>query len=187
MRSLICLGDSITAGETFENGDPRLTPRLRAALPGWRVTNAGIGGNNTADALARLQRDVLAPAPDLVIVYLGANDAAYIKRVQLPAYTANMREIARQIGPARTILVTPAPIDEDWSRYRTNKVMTQYARAVQEVADEMGCACVDLYSAMRAVAGYPKMLSDGLHFAPSGYAFLAPLLADAVNAWEADS
>lgn len=54
MKKLVCFGDSITAREAFEDGTPRLTPRLRKAfcLSDWEVINAGVSGDNTRDALA---------------------------------------------------------------------------------------------------------------------------------------
>jgi lysophospholipase L1-like esterase len=38
------------------------------------VINAGVPGDTTARAMQRLERDVLAYAPDIVLVTLGGND-----------------------------------------------------------------------------------------------------------------
>ena len=40
------------------------------------IINAGIGGHNTENARARLQKDVLSKNPDVVIIQFGINDAA---------------------------------------------------------------------------------------------------------------
>ena len=57
--------------------------RLPAALEAKRVSatfiNAGVGGNNTNMARARLERDVLAHKPDWVVVMMGTNDAGFFR------------------------------------------------------------------------------------------------------------
>lgn len=45
-----------------------------ASLLGREVINAGVPGNTTADALKRLDRDVLALNPRIVLITLGGND-----------------------------------------------------------------------------------------------------------------
>ena len=76
-------GDSITHG-WFEGGvcDGRavyhnlLHEMLCDEYPGLPVNilNAGRGGDNTFDALERLERDVLCHHPDITVIYLGTND-----------------------------------------------------------------------------------------------------------------
>ena len=75
MKTLVCFGDSITADETFYDGMPRLTPRLQEMFPNWIVVNAGVPGDNTFDALNRIEEDVISYKPDFVTVFLGTNDA----------------------------------------------------------------------------------------------------------------
>lgn len=74
--TITALGDSLTAG--FGLAEEHAFPaRLQAALAAVgitaRVINAGVSGDTTAGGLARLDW-MLADAPDLVIVELGAND-----------------------------------------------------------------------------------------------------------------
>ena len=54
---------------------PRLTPRLQEVFPNWIVVNAGVPGDNTFDALNRIEEDVISYKPDFVTVFLGTNDA----------------------------------------------------------------------------------------------------------------
>ncbi len=70
--TLVALGDSITYGQGIpveDNFVSVLSRRLAA-----RIVNAGIPGDTTEDALARLERDVLLLKPKAVIVFLGGND-----------------------------------------------------------------------------------------------------------------
>lgn len=49
---------------------PRLTPRLQEMFPNWKVVNAGVPGDNTFDALNRIEEDVILYKPDFVTVFL---------------------------------------------------------------------------------------------------------------------
>ena len=73
---LVALGDSLVAGFGLLPQDG-FVPQLEAALRdrGLRVDviDAGVSGDTTAGGLARLDW-VLAEAPDMVLVELGAND-----------------------------------------------------------------------------------------------------------------
>ena len=71
------LGDSLTAGFGLlpEDAFPaQLEARLQRDGLAVRVVNAGVSGDTSAGGRARLDW-VLADAPDMVIVELGANDA----------------------------------------------------------------------------------------------------------------
>ena len=75
-RTLICFGDSITAGYGL---DPKqaypadLEKLLHAHGYAYRVVNAGVSGNTTKDAAARVG-SVVAMRPDAVLVEFGGND-----------------------------------------------------------------------------------------------------------------
>ena len=75
---VICLGDSITSGYNI-NGDGKndpaaAFPAVIEKLAGVPVINAGVAGDTTEQALARLGRDVLSKNPRIVVVFLGIND-----------------------------------------------------------------------------------------------------------------
>ena len=76
---VLAIGDSLTAGyglATHEAFPARLQALLRAQHAQAVVQNAGLSGDTSASALARLPRllSSLARLPDLAIVELGAND-----------------------------------------------------------------------------------------------------------------
>jgi acyl-CoA synthetase (AMP-forming)/AMP-acid ligase II/lysophospholipase L1-like esterase len=68
---IICFGDSLTSCGG-ENG--RYSDILQDRFPGHEFINFGIGGETFVDARVRLQADVLAHAPDVVVIAFGAND-----------------------------------------------------------------------------------------------------------------
>jgi len=136
------------------------------------VTNAGVPGNHTVDAMKRLERDVLAKKPDLVIVQFGINDAAVDvwrkppetkPRVAKDDYERNLRAMLKQIraGGANVILMTPNPTR--WTAkmremyghppYKPddpdgfNVLLAGYAEVVRRIAREEKLPLVDIYAA----------------------------------------
>ncbi len=68
---IICFGDSLTTcgGETG-----RFSDILQDRFPRHRIINRGNGGETFVEAMARLESDVIAERPDIVLVEYGAND-----------------------------------------------------------------------------------------------------------------
>ena len=104
-RRIVVLGDSITKG--FREGVSReetfgsvLQNSLRAAGYDVDVINQGIGGERTDQAIARLNRDILALEPDIVTVMYGTNDS-YVDQGQ-----QNSRLSAEQFYQNLTKIVT---------------------------------------------------------------------------------
>jgi acyl-CoA thioesterase-1 len=91
--TIVFLGDSITSGHGLPL-EVTFPQRLGVAL-GVPVRNAGISGDQTAGGLARLERDVLAYRPKLVVVELGANDV--FRRVAKAETLGNLRVIVRRL------------------------------------------------------------------------------------------
>src|SRR5207244_1517883 len=70
--SVIAFGDSLTAGYGAQPGEDY--PSKLSALIGTQVVNAGVSGDTTESALARIDNDVLTRNPRIVLVGLGGND-----------------------------------------------------------------------------------------------------------------
>jgi lysophospholipase L1-like esterase len=113
--SIVVLGDSITDGHgATTNGNDRWTDVLAARLQaspttrGIGVSNQGIGGNHLLtdglgpSALARIDRDVLAPAgARSVIVFEGVNDLGGLARtgeVTPAEHAAQVRRVLAAYG-----------------------------------------------------------------------------------------
>jgi lysophospholipase L1-like esterase len=76
--SLVCLGDSLTAGHGATtpgvDDETKSYPAYLQAKINIPVVNAGITGNTTAQALFRTYTDVIKENPRIVIIELGGND-----------------------------------------------------------------------------------------------------------------
>lgn len=74
-RTIVFLGDSITAGYGLENPAAEAYPALVGDKlgTGWRVINAGISGDTTAGGLRRIDWILRQPV-DVLVIALGGND-----------------------------------------------------------------------------------------------------------------
>ena len=188
---MVLFGDSITQrGWSVGGWGARLADTYGRRAD---VLNRGYSGYNSAEALHLLPAVFpgAAEAPALVTVFLGANDASSqpAHHVPVAAYAANLRAIAAHVRDAygeRTALVfiTPPPVGEaarvraNHERWgtpleappeRSNAVTGKYAAACREVAEELGCALVDIFSGFQEAPAWQEThLNDGLHFAPAG-------------------
>ncbi|MBA4494208.1 GDSL-type esterase/lipase family protein [Paenactinomyces guangxiensis] len=178
MPTLVCFGDSNTADSYDANGTPRLTPRIADSLNGWKVINAGISGETTRDALARIKKDVADYYPSLVTVLFGSNDSARNRDVSLEEYEKNLRLIVEQLSPEKTILISPPPVVEAAQiNNRDNATLAKYAQIVQKVARETGSHFIDLFTEMKDLPDYSELLvEDGLHISEQGYVFLSHII-----------
>lgn len=196
---IVCFGDSIT-GVYYHTGGLRAWPELlrdllRQRFPNTavRVTNAGISGNTTAAALARMQGDVLDVRPHLVAVMFGMNDLAYgpadaardAERKQ--AYCANLEQIvarSREAG-AEVILMTPNPVYPESAPGRPPERIAEFAGVVREVGAALGVPVVDAFAEYehirRAdVARWRRMMSETIHPSVPGHLTFAEGVAAAI-------
>jgi acyl-CoA thioesterase-1 len=103
---IVAFGDSLTAGFGAEPGysyPDFLQKDLDAAHLVWRVVNAGVSGDTTADGLNRLP-EVLALKPRVVILEFGGNDG--LRGLPLETTRSNLDQMIAglQSGGARVVL-----------------------------------------------------------------------------------
>ena len=118
---IVCFGDSITGAYYHTGGQRAWADMLGIALaqiyPQARleIVNAGISGQTTAQGLARIEKDVLARQPHLVVVMFGMND---VVRLPLDDYAKNLQTIAQrcQVAGAAVVLCTPNSVVENAAR-----------------------------------------------------------------------
>ena len=186
---VVCFGDSVT-GVYYHSGSRRAyTDMLGIALqrvsgvPNVEMINAGISGHTTVNALARIDRDVLAHKPDVVTVMFGLND---MTRVSLDDYRANLKTIVekcRGIG-AEVVLATPNNVIDTPSR-PTNKLI-MYCDVVREVGRETGVSICDTYQQLDGIreikpSDWRLLMSDAIHPNMAGHKNMAEQLARAIT------
>jgi lysophospholipase L1-like esterase len=143
MKTIACMGDSITANTTSEsyvNYWQRLCDDVYGKLQ-VEIHGAGVNGETAFDGLQRLERDVLEYKPDLVTVCYGHNEVH--SGVLVTDYQINIERIISQIYGigAELWLLTPTQIAdlEMASRY------IPYLDSLKEIAAKRGCPLLDLW------------------------------------------
>lgn len=105
---VLALGDSLTAPHGIKPDED--WPTLLGQKTGWVVTNAGISGDTSAGALARLPALLDEHQPQLVLVSLGGNDMLRkLPQEQTVANLGRMLDLARASGARAVLLATPKP------------------------------------------------------------------------------
>lgn len=146
------------------------------------VLNRGIGGQDADDMVLRIQSDVVAHKPDVVIWQTGSNDP--LRGVPLSRFESDTRDgikAMRQAGAA-VILMEP-----QWCpRLEQAAHSGDYREAIRQIGAELGVPVIRRSDMMHrwVAAGVMtpvQMLSpDGLHMSDSGYAELARDIAPMV-------
>lgn len=121
--------------------------------------NAAVGGTDSNDMVANLERDVLSKKPDVVFVMVGSNDKDTIPLDTCKANIVNIVRRCQAIG-ARVIMCTVAPRDTSSSFYAALAAWTAaYAGANGLRLIDFHAFCIDPTTGA-AVAG---TLDDGVH------------------------
>ncbi len=170
--TVVALGDSIT--DDLQSWAELLRGCLERVRPGEvTVVNAGVSGDTTADALARLH-GIAALRPDLVIAMLGTNDCQLHgpDRAQLVSPGAsrdNVTAISRWLAEAgtRVVWLTPPPVDRDallaGVGERAFDIDAADLRRLSQWLTESGLEVVDAGARLAPSVADGDLLADGLH------------------------
>lgn len=105
---VLAVGDSLTAPHGVKPGED--WPTLLAQKTGWIVINAGVSGDTSAGALARLPGLLDEHQPQLVLVSLGGNDMLRkVPSAQTVANLGSILDLAKAGGVKAVLLATPKP------------------------------------------------------------------------------
>ncbi len=161
--AVIAFGDSLTAGYGATSGEDY--PARLSALIGASVLNAGVSGDTTEAALARLDTDVLQRDPRIVIVGLGGND--FLRGAPISTTEANLRGVVRRIQESGAMVVLLG--------FRFPSLNARYDEMYARVAKDEGCLLVS--GVLRGILTDPALKSDEIHPNARGYALMAERIA----------
>lgn len=164
--TIVCLGDSITAG--VGSGGAGYPQHLEELL-GVPVIDHGVPGDTAAAGLARLDR-ALAEDPWLVIVELGGNDV--LRRIPRERTEAALAEIVERVLAAGAV---PLLIELD------GPFLGGLEDVFERLEDEYGVPVLD--GVLGEILFDPKLKSDAIHPNGAGYRRLAEAVADRVRPW----
>jgi lysophospholipase L1-like esterase len=150
---VVFFGDSITQAGIKPGG---YIDRLKGMVPAgqYELIGAGIGGNKIYDLFLRMDDDVLAQKPDVVVIWVGVNDVWHKatsgtgtdpdKFVKF--YEAVVKKL--QVANVRVVLCTPAAIGEktDMTNQQDGD-LNQYSQFIRDLAKKQNLPLVDLRKA----------------------------------------
>lgn len=155
---IVFLGDSITQAGAGPNGYiSMLRTMLHEKHPdlGLECIGAGISGNKVPDLQKRVERDVIAKKPTIVVIYIGINDVWHGEKdpargTDPERFTAGLKEVIGKITAAgeRVILCTPTLIGEKKNGANSlDAKLDQYADLSRGLAKELNLPLCDLRKA----------------------------------------
>jgi len=158
--TIVALGDSLTAGYGLAEAEAwpaLLERRLAAEGRRWRVVNAGVSGETSSGALARVDWVLRQLRPDVVILETGANDG--LRGIDPGLLRGNLLESVRRLQAAGATVVLAGMqmvrnLGGDYTR--------EFAVVYPAVAGETGAILVPFF--LEGVAAVPELnLPDGIH------------------------
>jgi lysophospholipase L1-like esterase len=186
MATIVCLGDSTTAGTPLFQSPIEAPPNGRGDERSqygywlsqrhldWRVLNRGVNGERSDQIAGRFDRDVLAHAPAAVVILAGVNDVyqgrpvthviAQLRAMYDRAAAARLPVVAGSIVPYNT-----ATGDQNARMHEINKWIADTA------AREPNLRFVDTRRAAAAPGNLDRLSGspDGLHPDIDGYRRMA--------------
>jgi lysophospholipase L1-like esterase len=184
---LIFIGDSIVAG----SGDDecrgwvgRVGSATRRAGVDHTPYNLGIGGNTTADVLARWQSEVTRRLnPEIenrLAIQAGVNDARDGVDRDPAASAADLETLIEGVRAAglEPLVVGPTPTAQPAESERIGTLSERFAR----LCANQNVAFIELHAALRgSTAFHASLVADGYHPDADGYAEIAQVVLH--NGW----
>jgi acyl-CoA thioesterase I len=188
--TIVAMGSSSTEGTGASapamSYPSRLEQELKDRFPDLdiRVINHGVGGQDVPEELIRLERDVIAEHPDLVIWQVGTN--AVLRRDDL---SADEQLIRRGVGLIKEHGSDVVLMDLQFApRVLARPAWAEMERLIAEIAQQTHVGFFRRFGIMREwdhtqqLAPATMIGRDGLHMTDASYACLANQLAEAL-AW----
>ena len=173
-KKVLFFGDSITQMGVQKGGYiDVLNTQIKAAgkEDQYELVGAGIGGNKIYDLFLRMDKDVLAQHPDVVVIWVGVNDvwhkASFGTGTDYDKFGIFYNAVVKKIQAtgAKVIVVTPAAIGEktDYSNAQDGD-LNQYSAWIRKYAADNQLGLVDLRKTFHeySVANNPSNKESGI-------------------------
>jgi len=172
-KSIVVIGDSISAGYGLEDGKGWVTllqQKFNNRQKSYKVFNESISGDTTAGGLARIDKTLSRHNPELVLLELGANDG--LRGLSPKLMKSNLAEMIKrsQKSGAKVLLLSMRIPPNYGKRY-----VDMFYKVYPQLAEEMNIPYVPFI--LEEVALVEEMMQkDGLH--PNAKA--QPIIADKI-------
>lgn len=192
---IVFFGDSITELGVAPKGYVTIVrDSIRDLGTNAEIIGAGISGNKVTDLQLRLEKDVLAKNPTIVVIYIGINDVWHFKFSERgltgtpkDEYKKILSGIVTKIQStgAQVILCTPSVVGE--KKDGTNELdpmLDEYSGICRTIAQEQNAMMLDLRREFLSYlndhnpsnAEKDILTYDGVHLNDAGNRFVAGLM-----------
>ena len=148
------------------------------------IVNRGVGGNKTADLLARVEEDVVAEKPDVVFLQVGVNDVwcrfSHGEVVTPAAFRANYTAIVEKIAAtgAKIYCILPFVLNMgDKQRFRP--YLDAFNAVIREIAAENNLPVIpldEIFTGVTQDIDPAQFTTDGVHPTHRGCRYIADLV-----------
>ena len=188
---IVFFGDSITQMGAGANGYITKMQKMlqdKGLTSQYELIGAGIGGNKVYDLYLRMDDDVLAKNPDVVVIWVGVNDVWHKATSGTGTdadkfekfYTAMIKKF--QSKNIQVVLCTPSTIGEktDYSNQQDGD-LNNYSKIIRKLATAYNCKLIDLRTDFHEydLKNNPEnkesgiLTTDRVHLNERGNAFVA--------------
>jgi len=162
---IAALGDSLTAGrgvDTEQSYPAQLQRKLDVEGFRYRVVNAGVSGDTSAQGLSRIA-SVRELRPSIAIVELGANDG--LRGLPVEATRQNLDAIISQLtADGVDVILAGMALPPNYGLSYT----AEFSRLFPDLARLHKAALIPFF--LQGVAGHPELnQEDGIHPTAQGY------------------
>lgn len=188
-KKIVMFGDSLTFGYGVNKKDSITS--LISEKTCLTVINSGVNGDNTRNALRRIEKDVISHNGNIVTVLFGSNDSApsefyYVTPYEFEENINKIIEVIKKAQPSsQIILITPPPVDDTvFMPYTTNKRLGTYCDIIRKIANEQSLPLCDFnaYLTFASQGNIEKYLQDdGTHLSEEGYKCFEECLYDVIK------
>lgn len=198
-KKVIFFGDSITELGVKPGGYVIKTDSIcksEGRAGEFEFTGSGISGNKVYDLYLRLEEDILAKSPDVVVIYVGVNDVWHKTLLGTGTdpdkfekfYLAILEKLKER--KIKAVLCTPAVVGEktDMSNPLDGD-LNRYSNIIREIAKKNNLTLIDLrqkfqdYLKEKNPANQDKniLTYDKVHMNEKGNSFLAKIMWEGIK------
>ncbi|MEX0877951.1 MAG: GDSL-type esterase/lipase family protein [Candidatus Spechtbacterales bacterium] len=157
-KNIVAFGDSLVYGAGATEGNNWVDVLSRDISE--EITNAGVNGDTTESALARLDSDVLDKNPRIVIILLGGNDV--LRRIPKEETLNNLEQIITRIQAEGAVVVLVGI---------PGKLLDPYDDEYEELAKETRSAFVP--NILKNILKNRDLMHDSIHPNDAGNKIMA--------------
>ena len=136
----------------------------------FECLNRGVGGNSVSDLAARVQADVVAEKPDIVVLLAGINDVWRLKEGQTfdaSAFAADFESILSAVRGSGAKLIVAAPFLFDVpDKRRFRRSCNEELGVLRPLAEKYADAYValdEIFAGVSGSVGIAAYSADGVH------------------------